>query len=358
VSKCSKKVEPTAIISSDRLKNASVLELDRIFGSELSLEALVDGHVMFVNELGQAVAWARGNDVLLVVKDGLVLETIGTNFGCIKKTSTAVVSNMEGVVLPRQVGSKQCLMNADVDYSLAGYHGAPSISFNCAARFFTHKPSRRASSTDVQPSERLSLAKLFVDGILKVSDFHPDEIRELSASEKKSKNPAPPQTGFTRVRNSWHRPATVLVNDTRKGGRSYLFGQDEGTYFGVELLHKVTTVDAAFKDLVPKKAQGRSDALRQGEWFAVPVLTSEVPTRLDLAGTILNSYVVLPFGSDSDNEHRLYAPEARLAKTGQLFACEFDIDHGEHSRLSGKSKTWYTFYRNTAVRSFSESGVD
>ena len=50
----------------------------------------------------------------------------------------------------------------------------------------------------------------------------------------------------------------------------------------------------------------------------------------------------------------------RIDKRGRLFVNGFCMTHSEeeHEKLYAKHGTWYTFYCNTAVRSFSEQGVD
>ena len=100
----------------------------------------------------------------------------------------------------------------------------PTTSFACLERFF-------------KEGEGL---KRICNGKMKVVDYTQDERRPLSEEDKKvlarkkNNRPTPPEPGFTLVGREWHRSGTVLFQDQERG-MCILMGQDEGTYFGVEL---------------------------------------------------------------------------------------------------------------------------
>ena len=74
--------------------------------------------------------------------------------------------------------------------------------------------------------------------------------------------------------------------------------------------------------------------------------------------------ISLPIEDDDSSLHIVYFNNddaaGRMDKDGRLFAKNFTVNHSEedHAELSGVQDQWYTFHCNTAVRSFSEDGVD
>jgi hypothetical protein len=149
----------------------------------------------------------------------------------------------------------------------------------------------------------------------------------------------------------WHKSGHVLVTANNK---YYLFGQDEGQYFGVELPKKVTTIDAAMKCLTPK---GAEKSPRQGEWF---VVKCDKPKDI-LIKPGCNEYndvlpLILPQDTRDSNPHKINAKEIIISKKGEIYAFNGCLTHPEHSRINFAG--WVKFVKNTAIRSVSAEGVD
>lgn len=235
----------------------------------------------------------------------------------------------------------------------------PICSFNCLVRFYD--------------MDYKLLVKRFQSGELQIVDYTLDESIELSKAELKKfeelgpleYSTKPPKFGFRLLyqvldsnQTRWHRSGTVLLRDTVTDAY-FLLGQDEGTYFGVELPESAKSVQHAFEVLVPVQIRGKKFA-RQGEWFVVPVHEREVPTNLDCAIQLgSNESVVghLPIDSEDSNLHNLYSVDVRVARNnGMIYALKPTLQHDEHVDVTMKG--WCTFFRNTALRSFSQQGVD
>lgn len=219
----------------------------------------------------------------------------------------------------------------------------PTTSFACLERFF---------------SEKEGLKRLYT-GKMKVVDYTTDERRPLSEedkkvlSRKKNNRPKPPEPGFTLVGREWHRSGTVLLQDQERG-MCVLMGQDEGTYFGVELPKMAKSIAEAFQILIPKEV-GEKEFTRQGEWFMVPVDEKEVPEHADCVACDDYS-IILPLESADSNHHSVNSSDIRIGKDGLVYAYDPDVEHDDHASISGNG--WFTFYRNTALRSYSQEGVD
>jgi hypothetical protein len=141
---------------------------------------------------------------------------------------------------------------------------------------------------------------------------------------------------------------------------TFLIGQDEGTYFGVELPKNCKTLEEAFTMLIPKEIRNKS-FLRQGEWFAVEVDEDDVPASEEAVLMITNpdpESVYLPRESVDANMHWFEDGEIRVAKNGVVYIRGCELHHNEHAMIELKRNSWYRFYKNTAVRSFSQRGVD
>jgi hypothetical protein len=140
----------------------------------------------------------------------------------------------------------------------------------------------------------------------------------------------------------------------------YLFGQDEGTYFGCELppyAVRPTTVADAFQLLTPVKARNKVGVQRQGEWFSVPTIEEKVPS-LDKCLASNNCCLNLPVAHPDSHLHEIQSVDIRLAKDGVIYALDPVVKHnaGEHEDLVAQG--WVMFACNTAVQSFSVEGVD
>ncbi len=243
-----------------------------------------------------------------------------------------------------------------------GDDAMPEISFLCLARFY---PKAKAKDA----------AKLLADGAVEVVDWVPAGRKDLTDAEKvklkewraktaseRSKNPftlPSPEPGYVLIDiphdPNWHRTATVVLRDVRKGGRSILMGVDEDQYFGCELPTHPKTVDEAMEALKPEAVKKASSFQRQGEWFMIPVAEKDVPKveECDLEFKDL----ILPRESPASARHIIGAKDGRI-KDKLVYARDPNVAHdsGQHEHMVGKG--WQVFHRNTALRSFSVAGVD
>ena len=106
--------------------------------------------------------------------------------------------------------------------------------------------------------------------------------------------------------------------------------------------------------LVPPAAKNKKYK-RQGEWFAVPIAKKFVPKIAECVATC-NGELILPRESADSNAHVVGSGDIRIGKDGLIYAYAPDIDHDEHMRII--CLKWVVFHINTAVRSFSQDGVD
>jgi hypothetical protein len=247
------------------------------------------------------------------------------------------------------------LLNADEDgdfYTLVDEIGGgnPCVSFECVGQMF---------------KGRKDVINMLADGELILLDYTPEERISLTASEKKKFNgsrknyPLPPKPGFAHVGEVWHRSGSCLFQHV-KSGTCYIFGQDEGSYFGCELPKAAKTIQGAYNVLTPKEIGSRSFQ-RQGEWFAVIVQDKDVPEPKDCAMQFNANYdsdIFLPLDTPESNKHKLVDVEGRVGKDGQIYVKDGQLDHDQHAGLYFSGDSWTTFYRNTAVRSVSQQGVD
>jgi hypothetical protein len=234
--------------------------------------------------------------------------------------------------------------------------GHPFVSFECVGQMF---------------KDRKDVIEMLAKGQLVLLDYTPDERIPFTANEKKlnstiagRKKLASPKIGFSQVGNSWHRSGSCLFQHV-KSGTCYIFGQDEGTYFGCELPEPAKTVQEAFDVLTPKEVRGKPYQ-RQGEWFALPVEEKNVPATKDCVlqftkgeeniGSYGDDPVFLPLDDEVSNKHHISTDDGRVGKDGQVYVKDAKITHDEHQTLVVEG--WATFYRNTAVRSVSQEGVD
>lgn len=265
-------------------------------------------------------------------------------------------------------GEKFILINGDDGVghfeSLSSYfrqdqlENHPTISFACLGQFYGFDETVAADK----------ISKKIASGELKIIDFSADESIELNSKELKKievakrQNQAikPPQKGFTLVGDKWHKPAAVVLHDTKKNW-CILVGQDEGTYFGVELPKLVKTLAEGFDILMPNDARGK-EFYRQGEWFFIKVPVKTVPEIRDCVGYNhrLNEEDVsfkLPIETEDSNIHSVSCSEFRVAQGGEVYVRNPYVEHNDHSAL-GTPDGWYIYRKNTALRSYSQEGVD
>lgn len=255
------------------------------------------------------------------------------------------------------------------NYSLAGqFTGLPLVSFSCIHQMI---------DGEVENTKEILGSGQFV-----LLDFCPEQKKDLTAAQreqlKKAKRkyadhrspPAnygltPPQRGFSLIqpggmngKYQWHRTGTTLFHWGGVINAYYLFAQDEGTYFGCELVGPAKTIAEAFEQLIPKEIRKRTDLVRQGEWFATPVKEQEIPALQDciLMGQSVDEGVFLPILTDEDNHHAIQCAEMRVSKDGVLYAKDATLSHDEHAEVFVSG--WVRYYRNTAKRSISQEGVD
>ena len=206
---------------------------------------------------------------------------------------------------------------------------------------------------------------------IKIWDFSVDQRKELTYKQMEALKShqfiyakaklKPPEKGFSLIEIGnkfyWHRSGTLLISQPPTKTR-YLFGQDEGTYFGVQLASIVSSIPDAYDDLIPEYIRNRKDITRQGEWFGVPVAEKDVPSfeNCTLMGDSNTYGTFLQVLSDDDHHHNVDFTEMRVAQTGIVYFKNPRVEHDEHLTL--ELKGWHTFVRNTAVRSVSQEGVD
>ena len=272
-------------------------------------------------------------------------------FGC--TTSDAPM----GVVLRNKKGSHKFILNGDysedIEYKEREFNCEllidqldveyPTLSFRCLGRFITNGKVNSFIA-----------AKYLANGKVKIIDSTVDE--RIEGVESKS-----PGLGYTYIDNYdgtgiWHKPSEFLLEHN---GKQIIFGQDEGSYFGSELKNKVKTCTEAIKSLRPKNVP--KNAERQGEWFAVQVKEKDVPTFINCAATfssLSDQDITLPREVRDSSQHIVITIDGRIDKKGNVYAKNPTLMHenGDHNDLMCFG--WYTFIRNTAVRSYSEEGVD
>lgn len=270
----------------------------------------------------------------------------------------------------------ELLINADEEVSELEFVGSsyyedmPCVSFNCLVNLVEDKVITSTSAReDVLSKARIEIVAFSLAETRKITKT----LQAALTAARKSSNfrflawgakQNPPAPGFSLVDGSpakWHKSATVLI---RNGKRTFLMGQDEGTYFGCILADNPSSIDAAYVSLMPKEARGVKGVLRQGEWFAIPVQNQKsVPDQFSpetiLWTDINNDDTALCFGiEDDDSNHHYFRGEVIITKDGRYFARDFSIEHDEHAAMRGENGVWYTFARNTAKASYSAERVD
>jgi hypothetical protein len=231
-----------------------------------------------------------------------------------------------------------CIGNADENSNslVEGGLVQNALSFTCLSRFTNCKPK--------------NIPNLIMTDKIKIVDFTKDSI--IQTKNKKS-----PGMGYTLTDEKpyvWHRPATFLFNFV---DRKYqvIMGQDEGSYFACELPKdsNCKTINEAFVSLIPEEIRNKKGVLRQGEWFLVPVSESRLPKFEDYLCEF--SHLSLPRDNDYSDYHVIDGL-GFVNKNNKIYATNFNLKHEGHKTLT--CEKWVCFYKNTAVRSFSEKGVD
>lgn len=294
---------------------------------------------------GHPVILHRHDDLLSVVaiKKNLLQEVICVDKKGVRKNEVYCAFNTSCIL-----NNDFLIYSADIEDDGEDYDWAKEAvgtSYHCIAQL-------TGLITDVKVEQNL------LNGNIKILDASPDEKRTCNSKKilplaKLREKLNPPQSGFTLIRKGdgyvWHRSGSVLFSYK---GKHYLVGQDEGTYFGVELATKEISLKKAFENLIPKEVRGKKYK-RQGEWFMVPVKVKDVPPIEECIGQDITS-MSLPVKSKDDNRHELEG-NVRI-KDNRIYAYRPFLSHDQHGAIACAG--WVTFYRNTAVRSVSQEGVD
>jgi hypothetical protein len=229
------------------------------------------------------------------------------------------------------------IKNADQDFQPRCLDKYPTISFNCLGRFFA--------------DDYFTTNAIFALMGGKILDFTLDACLPLkSGIKQKIKNKTvilPPEPGYVRVDNKWHRSGSFLICYQQQ---TILLGVDENTYFGCELVDTPTTIPDAYTSLMPKEIR-HLNCPRQGEWYAVA--TDPINEySADVLATADSCY--LPVENADSNYHQVIG-ETFFTRQG-LIVRNPDVEHDDHRTLNLRG--WYRFVKNTAKRSMSEQGAD
>lgn len=266
----------------------------------------------------------------------------------------AVKHNVVGVLLKFKSKNVVLINGDDVDeYNslIDDISEMPIISFDCLKMFY---PNKKAMS--LLCNEKIKILDYTCDEKIPLTQDERDRLnldRSFQSDRQEAVTLKRPKPGFSIVGGNWHRSGTVLLHD-EENDIYILQGQDEGTYFGVELPNKVSTVNEAFNALIPKEAKGKKFR-RQGEWFMVPVHEKHVPKIEDCIACSFDR-INLPIEDAYSNIHEIYSSDIRIDKHGTIYAFAPSVCHNEHQSIT--SAVWNVFYKNTALRSFSAEGVD
>lgn len=287
----------------------------------------------------------------------------------------SAINSLPDAIFLNFKGSKNhydLIINADmndsggtlVDLSTNGFE-FPTISFACLARFYHNIKYSTVPNKFVE-----EIAQKFISKELSVVDFYPDKTYNLTKAELKQVKKVndemleakffPKKLGFTLIfagnKSFWHRASSVLIKDNKEKF-SIIIGQDEGTYFGSQLVDNPKSMEDGFTSLKPKSIRNLKKFQRQGEWFIIPVAKKDVP-KVEECLCTSQEYLELPRDSVDSNIHEIKSTDIRVSPNGKIYANNGSLIHsaGEHEDVTWKG--WVTFVKNTAVRSFSQSGVD
>jgi len=214
-----------------------------------------------------------------------------------------------------------------------------TTSFNCLSRFFKNKKDMLAKLT----SGDVSILEITSDSFI---PFTNEEKNFALFDSDKLKSPG---LGYTRLGYEWHKAGNILLYDKTKP-QTIILGMDEDSYFGCELPGKPKTIEAALKALIPASLRSRKDLHRQGEWFFVPETIEVVSNQ-----TYEDVRLTLPKDPDG-NDHEVNADMMFIKKNGDVLLLNPTVTHWDHETLDLQG--WFSFKCNTAIRSFSEEGVD
>lgn len=149
-------------------------------------------------------------------------------------------------------------------------------------------------------------------------------------------------------KNSYDRNVTVTVIAPATS-QTFLIGIDESSHFISPLKHHVSSVEAAHELLRPSGVP--KDALRQGEWFFVPVTPRELAAinkrlenaRYDGWNPNASGYAVQPLEEGSSHQ----APVCRIGTKRYACGAVTDMRLRRHSPLVLNG--WHRIVRNTEL---------
>lgn len=256
---------------------------------------------------------------------------------------------------------KILLCNGDTEDENGGFNGVfprsdenTSVSFRCIATLLNLDISNKKF---VNALTSLKVIECTAD-TTNYNDKRLKKITNQKQFEKAVKTLVPPQPGFTLqgsgVEAYWHRSGSCLFT---ANGKYFLIGQDEGTYFGVELPARANSINEAYKLLTPKELLKRADWKRQGEWYVVPVKKEDISKENNTSFIFFDKItdIGLPIDDPDSNIHKVIADEI-LIKNNKIYALNGCLSHEEHAQVTWEG--WATFIKNRAVRSVSVQGVD
>jgi hypothetical protein len=155
-------------------------------------------------------------------------------------------------------------------------------------------------------------------------------------------------------------------------------GVDDDQYFGCELPEDkiITSIEEAYTALIPKHIRhvDPSDLKRQGEWFFVQLDGEPTDyvgcTKHQINTADVDLQYVLRSRNDSpqSNTHVVICYQQFYYTVNDTFGInggkpipifgQAEVMHNEHLPLRIPVNSWWWPIENTALRSFSEQGVD
>lgn len=332
--------------SPPKLKRQATLGKYRLFFSDQEGEEFI----IINNRVYGGRTWENYLARITEQRRSIHRSNIGSNLGDFCGVEVNSADGRRVIIQDAEEGNNELIVNGNLE-------DQPTTSFQCLAQLMGGNAADRLA-----------------DGKILLLDFTPDTTIDFTVEQKKQwrewedtgelplKRPKTPAhlTGFTAVgdgnKRHWHRSGTCLF---KYKGNTYLTGQDEGTYFGVELAGNPKTIKDAFVDLIPKAIRGKPFQ-RQGEWFVIAVADKQVPNMysLDIVATHSDNYStnIALQREEGGNEHTVSASSILLTRSGKLFARDGELRHREHGSV--KWSGWATFVKSTAKRSVSVEGVD
>lgn len=336
--------------------------LDQYLKSGKSHVASKDGHPLF----------QRHNDFSLTQIGNLVYSVLHD-----KPVSSQGKQSLVGVLVKsKKSGYKFAILtngemqDGIIDNVPSSETNVATFSPTCLTRLITNnRKSYVAKSNILDTWKKLASGEIeLLDSTQEIrKDVNPKMLVEYRASsnirkveENAKRRKDYPGHGYTLINAAgysiiWHKPASCLFSYKKN---SYLIGQDEGTYFGCELVIECKTMKDAYACLMPPDIRKLKGVLRQGEWYFIPVNKKKLPEqslRLEIDGG-----VILSRETDQDNMHEVCSYDMFVADDGKFYFYGHDakVIHNQHNSPKFHRSTWYTVMKNTALMSVSQEGMD